>query len=139
VANGSFLLNASLVNHEHRKLAGKLIDEVGPPSQTVVFLESGRSGPTISEKDPSAAVPTGMEILTVSPICWIFLQFAVVGVLFCFSRWPIFGLPRQLPADAPSDFGKHIRAVAELLGRSRDRAYAMARVLNYQQTTKPPE
>ena len=30
VANGSFLLNLPLVNHEHRKLAGKLIDAIGP-------------------------------------------------------------------------------------------------------------
>jgi hypothetical protein len=42
VANGSFLLNAMLVNHEHRKLAGKLIDEIGPAGKEVVFLESGQ-------------------------------------------------------------------------------------------------
>ena len=40
VANGSFLLNYPLVNHEHRRLAGKLIDQIGPPAQSVVFLES---------------------------------------------------------------------------------------------------
>ena len=40
VANGSFLLNLPLVNHEHRRLAGKLIEEVGPAPQTVVFLEN---------------------------------------------------------------------------------------------------
>ena len=40
VANGSFLLNAMLVNHEHRKLAGKLIDAIGTPGKNVVFLES---------------------------------------------------------------------------------------------------
>lgn len=142
VANGSFLLNVPLVNHEHRKLAGKLIDElgrVGPESQTVVFLESGNGGPSISEKDPSAATPTGLEILTVWPICWIFVHMAVVGVAFCFSRWPIFGLPRELPPDSPSDFGKHIQALAKLLQRSGDRAYASTRVLHYQQTTKSSE
>ena len=42
VSNGSFLLNAALVNHEHRKLAGKLVDAVGPSGRDVVFLESGR-------------------------------------------------------------------------------------------------
>jgi len=40
VANGSFLLNAMLVNHEHRKLAGKLIEEIGSPGKNVVFVES---------------------------------------------------------------------------------------------------
>ncbi len=42
VANGSFLLNAMLVNHEHRKLAGKLVDAIGPGGRDVVFLESGQ-------------------------------------------------------------------------------------------------
>ena len=42
VANGSFLLNATLVNHEHRKLAGKLVDAIGPGGRDVVFLESGQ-------------------------------------------------------------------------------------------------
>ena len=41
VSNGSFLLNATLVNHEHRKLAGKLVDTIGPKACDVVFLESG--------------------------------------------------------------------------------------------------
>jgi hypothetical protein len=62
VANGSFLLNLPLVNQEHRKLAGRLIDQIGPPRQTVVFLESDPGGPPIRDEDPSAQVPTGMEI-----------------------------------------------------------------------------
>jgi len=139
VANGSFLLNVSLVNHEHRKLAGKLIDEVGPPSKTVVFLESDADGPPISDEDPSATAPTPWDVVTVAPACWIFLHFVVVGVVFCFSRWPIFGLARELPPDSPSDFGKHIQALAELLQRCGDRAYAMTRLLHYRQTTKSNE
>ncbi|MBN2476853.1 MAG: hypothetical protein JXB62_19760 [Pirellulales bacterium] len=136
VANGSFLLNLPLVNHEHRKLAGKLIEEVGPPRKTVVFLESNAGEQLVLEEDPSAARPTGLEILTTSPACWIFLHLAVVGLFFCFSRWPIFGLPRKLPRGSPSDFGKHIQALAELLERSRDQAYAVTRLLHYQQTVK---
>ena len=139
VANGSFLLNLPLVNHEHRKLAGTLIDEVGPPSQTVVFLESYAGGPRISDKDPSASMPTGLEIAIVHPTRWIFLHLAVVGVLFCISRWPIFGLPRQLKQASTSDFGQHVSAMAELLQRSRDESYAMTRFLHYQQTTRGNE
>jgi len=136
VANGSFLLNLPLVNHEHRKLAGMLIDEIGPPSQTVVFLESYPGGPPIRDEDPSASMPTGLEIAVMHPTRWIFLHLAVVGIIFCVSRWPIFGLPRELPPDDTSDFGKHVRALGELLQRSRDRSYAMTRFLHYQQTTK---
>jgi hypothetical protein len=138
VVNGSFLLNAPLVNHEHRKLAAKLIEEAGPPKKTVVFLESGPGGPPITD-DPMVATPTGLDILVISPTCWVFLHLAVVGVAFCFSRWPVFGVPRQPDRDSTSDFGKHIQALAELLQRSQDRAYAMTRVLHYQQTIKTGE
>jgi hypothetical protein len=139
VANGSFLLNLPLVNHEHRKLAGKLIDQVGPPGQTVVFLESDAGGPPIRSEDPTARTPSGLEILLLHPLSWIFVQFAIVGVLFCFSRWPIFGLPRELEVESTADFGKHVRALAELLERSRDQAYAMDRFLHYQEVTKGRE
>jgi len=139
VANGSFLLNLPLVNRQHRKLAGKLIEEVGPPGQTVAFLESGPGGPPILAEDPAVEVPTGVEMALTPPLCWLFLHLAIVGVAFCFSRWPVFGLPRQLDTGVTSDFGKHIEALGDLLRRSRDRAYAMARVLHYQQVTKGSE
>jgi len=139
VSNGSFLLNLPLVNHQHRRLAGKLIDEVGPPCQTVVFLESRYGGPSIREDDPATTIPTGLEIFNVWPTNWILFHMAVLGIIFCFSRWPIFGRPRQPARDSTSDFGKHIEALAELLQRSRDRSYAMTRLLHYQQTTRGSE
>ena len=55
VSNGSFLLNAMLVNHEHRKLAGKLIDTIGPGGRDVVFLESGQ----IKIDQPASPGPAG--------------------------------------------------------------------------------
>jgi hypothetical protein len=133
VANGSFLLNMPLVNHEHRKLAGKLIDEIGPPGQKVVFLESGSGGPLIRDKDPTLSSPTGLEIFNLWPTNWILLHLAAMGVVFCFVRWPIFGRPRRLRRVAESDFGRHIDAEAELLKRSGDRTYATARLLHYRQ------
>lgn len=139
VANGSFLLNLPLVKHEHRKLAGKLIEEVGPPSKTVVFLESDAGGPPIREKDPSAQVPTGMEIFLRPPTCWILWHFAAIGIIFCFSRWPIFGLPRRLQRDSTSDFGRHVQALADMLERSRDEGYSRRRLAHYQQTTRANE
>jgi hypothetical protein len=135
VTNGSFLLNLPLVNHEHRKLAGKLIDQIGAPGRKVVFLESHADGPPIHQQDPAAQMPSGLEILTMPPVNWIFVHFAAVGILLCFSRWLIHGVPRQLPPDSTSDFGKHIRALAELLERSGDREYATSRVAHYQQRT----
>lgn len=139
VANGSFLLNLPLVHHEHRKLAGKLINEVGPPGQFVVFLESGEGGPPIRQKEPSPEIPTGAEILLLWPSGLILWHFVVVGILFCFSRWPIFGPPRQLRHEGTSDFGKHVEALAELLQRSGDRAFARSRLSHYRQTAKGGE
>ena len=139
VTNGSFLLNLPLVNHEHRKLAGKLIDEIGPPDKTVVFLQSGSEGPQASRRDDEAAMPMRQDLLLVPPTCWIFLHLAVVGILFCFSRWPIFGTPRELPPGGTSDFGKHVAALGQLLARSRDKSFATTRLLHYRQTTKGGE
>jgi hypothetical protein len=139
VANGSFLLNAMLVNHEHRKLAGQLIEEVGPPEKTVVFLESWQGGPPIRDEDPFPGMPTGMEIFHIWPTNWILLHLAIVGILFCFARFPLFGRPRTPEPDSPSDFGKHIDALGELLERSGDTTYAVARILHYRQTVKGEE
>jgi len=133
VANGSFLLNLPLVNHEHRKLASKLIGAIGPPGKTVVFLESGPGGPPIHSKDPAATTATGLEIFNVWPTNWILLHLAAVGVLFCFSRWPIFGRPKTCETANDSDFGRHVDALADLLRRSRDRKHAMERIINYRQ------
>ncbi len=131
IANGSSLLNLPLVNREHRKLAGHLIDMVGPPRKTVVFLESGAGGPPIRDKDPEVNIPTGLEIFLTWPANWILFHFAFVGILFCYWRFPIFGPPLAPAGDSPSDFSKHIQAVAELLARSGDRVYAWSHLTQY--------
>ena len=51
VANGSFLLNLPLINHQHRMLAGRLIQQCGQRGQNVAFLESGPGGVRISDRD----------------------------------------------------------------------------------------
>jgi hypothetical protein len=136
VANGSFLLNLQLVNHEHRKLAGHLIDEIGPPRKDVVFLQSFAGGPRIREQDPSAAAPSGLEMFNVWPTNWILLHLALVGIVFCFARLPIFGRPLEPEPAGLADFGKHIEAVGQWLARSRDYQYAAKRLAHYQQVKK---
>jgi hypothetical protein len=134
VTNGSLVLNGPLVNHEHRKLAGMLVDQIGPPRKSVVFLESYAGGPPIVNKDPRSAFPGPMEIFHVWPANWILLHLLVLGVLFCFFRYPLFGRPREPKPEPTSDFGKHVDAVAALLAKTGDVAYANARVAIYQQT-----
>jgi len=132
VANGSFLLNLPLVNHEHRKLAGHLIHQIGPPPQTVVFLQSFAGGPPIRDKDPSPNPPSGLEILNVWPTNWILMHLVVAGILFCFARYPIFGRPLEPKPDGRSDFGRHIEAVGQWLARSGDEEYAARRLSSFQ-------
>jgi hypothetical protein len=130
VANGSFLLNLPLVNHQHRELAGKLIDACGEPS-SVAFLESGEEGLVIMENDAHAH--TGFEAFMVWPLNAILLHLTVAGALFCCMVFPVFGRPHQIIEDAPTDFGKHIRALGELLSLTGDRQYALSRVQQYRQ------
>jgi hypothetical protein len=124
VANGSFLFNLPLVNHQHRKIAGKLIEAVGSPGR-VVFLESGLGGPPI---DPAAEAVTFWQLFGGWPLNVILLHLAVLGIIFCFARWPIFGRPRLPATEGTSDFGKHVAAVGRLLFRSKDRAYALGKL-----------
>ena len=117
VANGSFLLNAMLVNHEHRKLAGKLIDCIGRrrSSGGVSGERARRAAPL--RKGALRASPRAWRIFHAWPTNWILLHLAAVGIVFCFARWPIFGRPREPAREAVADFGKHIDALAELLAR----------------------
>jgi hypothetical protein len=124
VANGSFLLNLPLVNHQNRKLAGKLVQAVGPPGR-LVFLESGPGGPPI---DPPAGGSALARLFGVWPLNAILLHLAVLGIIFCFARWPIFGRAKVPPVESTSDFGKHVAAVSELLKRTRDRGYAVSKL-----------
>lgn len=132
VANGSFLLNYPLINHEHRQLAGRLIDECGVDAR-IAFVESQGSGPPIVEKEPTRGFPTALELLKIWPLNAILLHLVVLGLVLCLARSPIFGRPRELPADPTTDFGKHVQALGKLLARSKDRNYAQSRLDQYRQ------
>ena len=130
MANGSWLLNLPLVEPEHRKLAGRLIESCGPPNR-VCFLESGPGGPAISHSDTS--LPLMLRAFTVWPVSAILMHLTLLGILFCFFAFPIFGRARKLPADSVSDFGRHVTAVGDLLEQRGDVAYARQRLEQYQE------
>lgn len=134
VANGSFLLNLPLVNHQHRKLAGRLIGLCGRTGQNVVFLESGPGGVIISDRE--LEMHHLVRAFTQWPINCILLHLTMLGIVYCVFAFPIFGRPRELASDSQSDFGKHIDALGGLLKRTGDRAYAQARLTHYQQTVR---
>jgi hypothetical protein len=159
VTNGSFLLNLPLVNHEHRKLAAKLVEESGPPGK-VLFLESGKGGPQISKKEANNKFPTGFEWLTVWPVNAILLHILALGIVFIAANFAVFGRPREIrfssllvgpglrvvpiapmagmesEAIASSDFGKHLQYLGDLLERTQDYGYAQARLQYYNDHVK---
>lgn len=135
VLNGASVLNLPLVNYENRKIAAKLIDECRDPVR-VTFLESNPSGLRVSNQDPNSY--SGFEALTVWPINVILLHLVVAGILFCTMVFPIFGRPREIINDTPSNFGKHIRAMGELLSLSDDRDAAIAKVRQYRNLQLEP-
>lgn len=130
VTNGSILLNYPLINKENRKIAGKLIAECAPGGD-VAFLESGRGGPTIEKKSsekPDREWPFPMNAIV--------FHLVMLSVVFCLGRSAIFGRALELPADSPSDFGKHITALGKLMQRTKDQNYAYARLQQYRQHGK---
>jgi hypothetical protein len=132
VANGSFLLNLPLVNHQHRKLAVRLIDQFEPP-QTVVFLESTAAGPPITDKEPSASIPTGLTLFAQRPLDVILFHVVALAIILCLARWPIFGRPAKPPRSEASDFGKHVEALGAMLRRTGNSDFATASLHHYQQ------
>jgi hypothetical protein len=136
VNNGSFLLNLPLVEHEHRKLAAKLIAECGPPKKKVVFLESDSGGPEVYEEEPGENSPTGFEALTVWPIGTILMHFIIFGIVLLASLTAIFGRPRELPRVPVSDFAHHIEALGDLLARTQNETYVHGRLRDYREKVK---
>ncbi len=129
VANGSMLLNYPLINHEHRKLATKLIAECS--SGNVAFVESGRGGPPVEHR---ATKKRHQE--WPYPMNAIVFHLMMLAIVFCLARSTIFGRARRLPIEAPTDFGKHISALGKLMQRTKDQAYAYARLQQYRQHGK---
>ena len=141
VVNGSFLLNVSLVNLEHRKLAARLIDEVNfegqsPQDRHAVFLETDDAVREIYEDDPEFSMPVGFEAFRAWPLGFILLHLLSLGIIYCFASFPIFGRPRPTGPVALSDFGKHIAALGKLLERTEDGRYAATRLGQFQRNIK---
>ncbi|MDA7979259.1 MAG: hypothetical protein MPJ50_10890 [Pirellulales bacterium] len=129
LANGSFVLNYPLINPEHRKLAGKVVDSVGE-DRYVLFLDA-TSSPTVSDEDPVTKVPSAFAYLFVPPINYALLHLILFGLILCFARYPIFGIPREDAPDDLSDFGQHIEALGSLLAKTDNEAYAIERLRAY--------
>lgn len=132
VTNGSFLLNYPLINKEHRKLASQLIDECS--GTRVVFLEGGAGNVEILEDDPPET--GGLAMLRIWPLNVIIIHLTIFGMVYCLTRWPIFGRPKELAGENPADFGRHVAALGQLMARSKNLTYAQSRLAHYQQQSR---
>ena len=131
VTNGSILLNLPLVNHEHRKLAGKLIEECGEPGHAL-FLESGPGGPLLKDSDDSGHQPPW----AVWPLSAIIAHIVALGTILCFALFPIFGRPRTLSTPSQSDFARHVHALGKLMAETDEIEYAQRQLTHYQERVK---
>lgn len=130
VVNGSFTLNGSLVQKEHRKLAAKLIDECREKGR-VTFLRTDRNGMSIRNLNDSSYATKGLEMFANWPINFIVYHFFILGIIICFVVFPIFGRPRGLPQRELNDFGHHIEALGGMLRRCRDERFAREKISEY--------
>ena len=129
IPNGSFLLNLPLVNHEHRKLAQRLIGQCD--GQRVGFLYTNANDRDMHAVSDSGTLP-GLAAFTTWPIGFIIFHAFLLGTLVLFSKFPILGRPRVPIGESTADFGKHIRAIGRLLGRNSDSQHAYRAIAKYQ-------
>lgn len=132
VANASFLLNYSLVDPDHRDLAGGLIDELGT-GRDVVFFEPpppGSGGSWLWGDKPFTG-PSPLEALTKPPMGWVFLHFLIAGLLLLLARSAWLGRRRSEPDDPVVPFADHVRAYGRLLERSGDTDHATRLIEDY--------
>jgi len=137
VVNAGFLLNYPLVNHEHRKLAGRLIDTFGTPKKlfgrstgvrVCVYIGTSEinfdKSNEVSEESPHVL----LTLLHIWPLSVILCHLIVLCTAYCFYKWPILGRPRKLAESPVTDFGKHIDAYAALLAEAKDDDYTLKQI-----------
>jgi len=124
LASAAPLLNGGLVDPGNRRLARDLVARL-PAAARVVVVGSSWLG---ADDDENDAAPSMWRLLAVQPNPWIAAQALLGMILFCWWKAPIFGRPRREDGRPPQDFGHHVAALAALLRRSRDEAFARGRV-----------
>jgi hypothetical protein len=140
IPNGSFLLNYGLVNHEHRKLAQRLINDC--PGTKVGFLETDGTDRDVHSKVEQGTMP-GLAAFTTWPLGMIIVHAFLIGALLCFAWFPILGRPQTMDDTSTSNFGDHVDAIGKLLRRNGDLQHAFAALSEYQsrqgsgKTSKP--
>jgi hypothetical protein len=131
VSNGSFLLNAALLNTSRRPLAERVVDWVGEPARRVAFVEGG------FVLGGDVAPPSVFAMLRVPPFGWVVGQLVVLGLAACLARAPRLGRPRPEPPSGEDRPAAHAEALGELMARSKQADDARAILESYRRWRSP--
>lgn len=119
------LLNGGLVDPGNRRLAIEFAKFVPKNGRVAVALS------TRWREDGESESPGILQFLKVHPNGWVFGQGVLALLLFCWSRYPIFGRPRESNSVETARFGRHVEALGNLLRRTRDTNYARQRIRDW--------
>lgn len=126
VANGSFLLNAGLLNKARRPLAERVVDWVGDTPRRVVFVE-GRN--VAGEGEDEGKWPPEFH--------WIARHLVAFGLIACLARAVRLGRPRPEPPSGADRPVAHAEALGHLLYRAGDAAAAQDQLETYRRWRQP--
>jgi hypothetical protein len=119
VANASFLLNASLLNHARRPLAIRVVDWLGSKPTHVAFLEGRRVAVSASDAEDEEAASSQFHLLGVAPFGWLAAHLVVFLLLFAFSFAVRLGRPIPEPPSGVERPSAHPEALGALLAKTR--------------------
>lgn len=129
LANGSFVVNAALVNPACGRLASRILDwtrlEDGGPRR-VAFVDGG------AVLADSTGPPSIWDLLMrVASFRWVAIQMGILGLAACLSRAPRLGRPRLEPSGGIDRPAMHAEALGLLLSRTRSKNVAAESIQRY--------
>jgi hypothetical protein len=127
LANGGFLLNYALINHDRRVLASRLVDQLGKPRR-VAFVEASAMG----KGGGGTRTSETFHLLKDPAMRRVFGHLFLFAIMWLLMQSPILGKPRRNISNAVHHFTAHLRAYASLLYRSGDRAHAQDLISAYE-------
>ena len=132
VANGSFLLNAAIVNPARRPLTSRTADWIGEPPRRVAFVEGAHpfaEGP---------GMPTPLEVIRAVPALGVAAgHFIVMALAAALARAVILGRPRAAPPSGADRPRAHAEALGHLLDRVGTPASARVLLESYRRWRRP--
>ena len=132
VANGSFLLNAAIVNRARRPLTLRTAQWIGEGPRRIAFVEGAHpfaGGP---------GMPTPLEVIRAVPALGVAAgHFIVMALAAALARALILGRPRAAPPSGADRPRAHAEALGHLLDRVGTPAAARSLLDSYRRWRRP--